>query len=276
MANILSIEKQVTCIGALAEGQSMCAISRLTGVHGDTIGRLAMRVGNACGKIMDEKMQGITCSKIQMDEIWGFIGKKQKNLKPSDEVNGLGDVWTFVAIDADTRMVPAYRVGKRDSYNANCFVEDLAGRIDGKRVQISTDALAAYTDAIERGFGANADYGQIVKTYGATDAEGRRRYSPAEIVTITRKVISGEPAQQDISTSYVERQNLTMRMHMRRLTRLTNAFSKKLENFKAAVSLHFAYYNFVRMHKSLRCTPAMAGGVTDTVWSVRDLVEAAA
>ena len=276
MANILPIEKQVACIGALAEGQSMCAISRLTGIHGDTIGRLALRVGNACAEIMDEKMHGITCSKIQMDEIWGFIGKKQKNLKPSDEAKGLGDVWTFVAIDADTRMVPAYRVGKRDAYTANCFVEDLAARLDGERVQISTDALAAYTDAIERGFGSEADYGQIVKTYGATDMEGRRRYSPAEIVHITRKVVSGKPDQNHISTSYVERQNLTMRMHMRRLTRLTNAFSKKLENFKSAVSLHFAYYNFVRMHKSLRCTPAMAGGVTNTIWSIRDLVEAAA
>lgn len=276
MANILSLEKQITCIGGLAEGQSIRAIERLTGVHQDTICRLGVRVGNACGKIMDEKMQGLSCSKVQLDEIWGFIGKKQKNILPGDAAKGLGDVWTFVAVDADTRMVPAYRVGKRDSYNANCFVEDLASRLDGERVQVSTDALAAYTEAIERGFGANADYGQIVKTYGATDVEGRRRYSPPEIVNITRKVVSGEPVQADISTSYVERQNLTMRMHMRRLTRLTNAFSKKLDNFKAAVSLHFAYYNFVRIHKSLRCTPAMAGGVTNTVWSIRDLVEAAA
>ena len=195
-----------------------------------------------------------------MDEIWGFIGKKQKNLRPGDEAKGLGDAWTFVAIDAETRMVPAYRVGKRDSYNANCFVEDLAARLDSERVQVSTDAFAAYTEAIERGFGCEADYGQIVKTYGATDVEGQRRYSPAEIVHIKRKVVSGNPDPKLISTSYIERQNLTMRMHMRRLTRLTNAFSKKLDNFKSAVSLHFAYYNFVRVHKSLRMTPAMAGG----------------
>ena len=276
MANILPIEKQITCIGALAEGQSIRSIERLTGVNQNTIMSLGVRVGNACARIMDEKMTGLACSKIQMDEIWGFIGKKQANLKPGDAAKGLGDVWTFVAIDADTRMVPAFRVGKRDSYNANCFVEDLAARLDGERVQISTDGLAAYVDAIERGFGSEADYGQIVKTYGHSENEGQRRYSAPEIVTIKRKVISGEPAQQHISTSYIERQNLTMRMHMRRLTRLTNAFSKKLENFKAAVSLHFAYYNFVRMHKSLRCTPAMAGGVTDTIWTVRDLVEAAA
>ena len=275
MANILSQDKQVAVIGGLAEGQSIRAIERLTGIHQDTICRLGVRVGNACAKIMDEKMMGLGCSTIQMDEIWGFIGKKQKNLRDGDAEKGLGDVWTFVAIDAETRMVPAYRVGKRDSYNANCFVEDLAERLDGQRVHVSTDALAAYTDAIERGFGCDADYGQIVKTYGATDVQGQRRYSPAEIVNITRKIISGNPDPRLISTSYVERQNLTMRMHMRRLTRLTNAFSKKLDNFKSAVSLHFAYYNFVRVHKSLRMTPAMAGGVTDTIWSIRDLVEAA-
>lgn len=275
MANNLSREKQITCIGGLVEGQSIRAIERLTGVHQDTICRLGVRVGDACGRIMDEKMTGLSCSTVQLDEIWGFIGKKQKNLKPGDAENGLGDAWTFVAIDAETRMVPAYRVGKRDGYNANCFVEDLASRLDSERVQISTDALAAYTDAVERGFGAKADYGQIVKTYGPSDVQAQRRYSPAEIVNITRKIISGNPEPKLISTSYVERQNLKMRMHMRRLTRLTNAFSKKLENFKAAVSLHFAYYNFVRIHKSLRCTPAMAGGVTNSIWSIGDLVDAA-
>ena len=275
MANILPREKQISVIGALAEGQSIRAIERLTGIHQDTICRLGRRVGEACTKIMQEKMTGLACSKIQMDEIWGFIGKKQANLKPGDAAKGLGDVWTFVAIDADTRMVPAFHVGKRDSYNANCFVEDLAARLDSERVQVSTDALAAYTGAIERGFGANADYGQIVKTYGASEIAGQRRYSPPEIVSIKRRVVSGNPDVNEISTSYVERQNLTMRMHMRRLTRLTNAFSKKLENFKAAVGLHFGYYNFVRVHKSLRCTPAMAGGVTDAVWSIGDLVDAA-
>jgi IS1 family transposase len=275
MANILPREKQILCIGALAEGQSIRAIERLTGIHQDTICRLGVRVGNACERIMDEQMRGLGCSTIQMDEIWGFIGKKQKNLRPGDEKRGLGDAWTFVAIDAETRMVPAYRVGKRDSYTANTFVADLASRLDRERVQISTDALAAYTDAIERGFGCEADYGQIVKTYGITDVQAQRRYSPAELVRITRKIVSGNPLPKLISTSYVERQNLTMRMHMRRLTRLTNAFSKKLENFKSAVSLHFAYYNFVRVHKSLRMTPAMAGGVTNTIWSIGDLVDAA-
>lgn len=275
MANILPIEKQIAVIGALAEGQSIRAIERLTGIHQDTICRLGVRVGNACAKIMDEHMRGLSCNKVQMDEIWGFIGKKQKNLRPGDASKGLGDVWTFVAIDAETRMVPCYFVGKRDAYSANTFVEDLAGRLDSQRVQVSSDALAAYVDAVERGFGSEADYGQIVKFYGNTDIQGQRRYSPAEILHIKRNVISGNPDEKSISTSYVERQNLTMRMHMRRLTRLTNAFSKKLENFKAAVGLHFAYYNFVRMHKTLRMTPAMAGGVTDHIWSIRDLVEAA-
>lgn len=274
MANILPFEKQVAVIGALAEGQSMRAIERLTGIHCDTICRLGVRVGNACEKIMDEQMKNLNCTTIQADEIWGFVGKKQKNLRPGDARRGLGDVWTFVAIDAETRMVPAYRVGKRDSYTANCFVEDLAGRLND-RVQISTDGLAAYVEAIERGFGANVDYGQIVKTYGASDIEAQRRYSPPQIVSIKRHVIAGNPVNDLISTSYIERQNLTMRMHMRRLTRLTNAFSKKLDNFKSAVSLHFAYYNFVRFHKTLRMTPAMAGGVTDHVWTIADLVEAA-
>lgn len=275
MANILPIEKKITVIGALAEGQSIRAVERLTGIHQDTISRLAIRVGTAGAKIMDEQMRNLTCQKVQLDEIWGFIGKKQKNLRPGDAGRGLGDVWTFVSIDAATRMVPNYFVGKRDSYSANCFVADLAARLDNDRVQVSTDALAAYTDAIERGFGADADYGQIVKTFGHEDIEGQRRYSPPEIVRIRKGVVSGRPEWKHISTSYIERQNLTMRMHMRRLTRLTNAFSKKLDNFTAAVGLHFAYYNFVRLHKSLRMTPAMAGGVTDRIWTIRDLVEAA-
>lgn len=273
MANILSREKQIAAIGALVEGSSIRAIERLTGIHGDTIGRLAVRVGNACAKIMDEQMRGLSCSKIQCDEIWGFVAKKQKNLRPGDAAKGLGDVWTFVAIDAETRMVPSFLVGKRDAYTANCFMSDLAGRLNG-RVQISTDALAAYVDAIERGFGCEADHGQIVKTFVSSELDARR-YSPPEILHVKRNVISGNPDPKSISTSYVERQNLTMRMHMRRLTRLTNAFSKKLENFKAAVALHFAYYNFVRIHKSLRMTPAMAAGVTQSVWTIGDLVDAA-
>ncbi len=274
MANILPFEKQVTVVSALAEGSSIRSIERQTGVNRNTIMSLGNRVGKACERIMDEKMRGLTCSQIQCDEIWGFVGKKQKNVRPNENRYQVGDVWTFVAVDAATRMVPSYFIGKRDSYSAQCFVSDLAARLDSERVQVSTDALAAYADAIERGFGASADYGQIVKTFTCSELDARR-YSPPEILHVTRNVIFGNPDFRKISTSYVERQNLTMRMHMRRLTRLTNAFSKKMENFKAAVALHFAYYNFVRLHKSLRMTPAMAGGVTDHIWEVADPVERA-
>jgi len=184
-------------------------------------------------------------------------------------------VWTFVAIDVDSRMVPAFMVGKRDSYTANSFVEDLACRVNG-RPQISTDALKAYKEAVERGFGANVDYGQVIKIYKDVQLSGQRTYSPPVCIGAERHVIAGNPDRDEISTSYVERQNLTIRMHMRRLTRLTNGFSKKFENFRAAAGLHFGYYNFVRVHKSLRMTPAMAGGVTDHIWTVPELIEAAA
>jgi IS1 family transposase len=275
MANILAKEKQIVVINALAEGSSIRSIERMTGVNQNTIMSLGKRVGKACEKIMDEKMRNLSCSKIQMDEIWGFVGKKQRNLKIGDDRREVGDVWTFISVDADSRMVPNYFIGKRSAYSANCFVADLAARLNSDRVQVSSDALSAYVEAVERGFGSDANYGQIVKTYSHTDLAEQRRYSPPEILMIKRTIISGSPEMKSISTSYVERQNLTMRMHMRRLTRLTNAFSKKMDSFKYAVALHFAYYNFVRMHKSLRMTPAMAGGVTDTIWTVADLIERA-
>jgi IS1 family transposase len=187
----------------------------------------------------------------------------------------VGSVWTFCAIDADTKLVPAFKVGDRDAATANAFLEDVAERMTG-RVQISTDGLAAYKEAIERSFGADADYAQIIKTYGQTELENNRRYSQPDFVGSEKKVISGRPNYDLISTSYIERLNATTRLHMRRLTRLTLAFSKKRENFEAAVGLHFAYYNFVKRHNTLRCTPAMAAGVTPTFWSVGDLVEATA
>lgn len=274
MANNLSTEKQTAVIGALAEGNSIRSIERMTGIHRDTIMRLGIRVGNGCAAIMDSRMRNLECRLIQMDEIWGFVGKKQRQASPEDRANGLGDVWTFVAIDVESRMVPAYLVGNRDGYNADTFVEDLASRLNA-RPQISSDAMSAYVDAVERGFGANADYGQLVKIYAAVELAEQRRYSPAQLIDVRKVIVAGNPDPDLISTSYVERQNLTMRMHMRRLTRLTNGFSKKRENFRAAVALHFGYYNFVRLHKSLRMTPAMAGGVTDHIWTVPELVEAA-
>ena len=274
MSYILSPEKQTAVITALAEGNSIRSIERMTGIHRDTVMRLGVRMGEGCAAVMDSKMQNLNCNLIQMDEIWGFVGKKQKNASNAEQFAGLGDVWTWVAIDVESRMVPSYLVGKRDGYHADTFVSDLASRLNN-RPQISSDGLAAYPDAVERGFGAEVDYGQVVKVYGAANVADQRRYSPAKLVSVTKKAVAGNPDAALISTSYIERQNLTMRMHMRRLTRLTNGFSKKIENFRAAVGLHFGYYNFVRVHKSLRCTPAMAGGVTDHIWTVPELMEAA-
>jgi len=275
MANILPREKQITAISALAEGSSIRSVERMTGIHRDTIMRLGVRVGEACQKFMDEKLRDLACRRIQVDEIWGFIGKKQAQTRPGEARKGLGDVWTFVAIDRDTKLVPSFVVGKRDRYTAHVFMEDLSARMKN-RIQLSSDAMGAYMEAVEAGFGVEVDYGQIVKTYESPEVIEQRRYSPPEVVSVDRSVITGDPRRADISTSHVERQNLTMRMHMRRLTRLTNAFSKKLENFKAAAALHFGYYNLVKTHSSIRCTPAMAAGVLPSAMSVGDLVEMAA
>jgi len=272
MANILKKDKQVTAIGALAEGTAIRSIERQTGIHRDTIMRLGVRVGNACEKMMREKMHDLDCRCLQLDEIWGFVGKKKKNTSLEDEAMGFGDAWTFVAIDSETKLVPCFKVGKRDSATANAFVTELAARMKN-RVQISSDSLATYVDAIEQGFGSDVDYGQIVKAFSSTDGTLQGKYSPPQIVGVRKTIIVGNPSNVDISTSYIERQNLTMRMHCRRLTRLTNAFSKKLDNFKAAIALHFAYYNFVKVHGSLRMTPAMAAGVVPNLWTVSDLID---
>jgi IS1 family transposase len=274
MANILATEKKVTAISLLAEGSSIRSIERITGVHGDTISRLAVRVGNACAAIMDEKMRNLTCRNLECDEIWGFIGKKKKNLRRGDRSKGFGDIWTFIALDADTKLIPAYLVGYRDSYHAKRFMSDLSERVIN-RVQISTDALTAYPDAVERAFGSEVDYGSILKTYSVSNLnkDAASRYSPAEVVKTERNVINGAPDIDLISTSHVEKQNHTLRMHCRRLTRLTNAFSKKRENFEAAVSLSFAYYNFCKTHRAIRMTPAQAANVESSAWTVAELVE---
>jgi IS1 family transposase len=274
MANVLNTDKQIAIVAALSEGSSIRSIERMTGVHRDTIMRLGVKVGQGCTALMDAKMRNLSCDRLEMDEIWGFVGKKERHVKPEDP-SDVGSVWTFCAIDADTKLVPAFRVGDRDAATANAFLADVAGRMTG-RVQISTDGLKAYEEAIERSFGGDADYGQIIKTYGHESVEGQRRYSQPEFVSSEKKVVAGRPDMDLISTSYIERLNATTRLHMRRLTRLTLAFSKKRENFEAAVGLHFAYYNFVKRHNTLRCTPAMAAGVTKTFWSVGELMEAAA
>jgi IS1 family transposase len=274
MANILDKGKQIAVIGALAEGSAIRQIERMTGVHRDTIMRLGVKIGQSCAALLNAKMRDLTCHHLQFDEIWGFIGKKEKHVRPSDSPD-YGDVWTFCAIDADSKVVPTFRVGKRNAATANAFVEDVSSRLRN-RVQISSDALRAYVDAVELSFGADVDFAQIIKTYEVDDnSTPERKYSPSEVVSVEKRRISGYPDMRLASTSYVERLNGTTRLHMRRLTRLTYAFSKKLENFKAAVALHFAYYNFVKNHKSLRCTPAMAAGIERDFWSVENLVDAA-
>lgn len=271
MANQLKTELKIQATAMLCEGNSIRSIERMTGVHRDTIMRLGVRMGEGCQAMMDEKLRNLKSRVIEVDEVWGFVGMKQRTAARNKAGRDMGDVWTWVALDAETKLVPTFAVGDRSQYMANCFMEDLAARLT-HRVQISSDALRAYNGAIERAFGAEVDYGSIIKTFSHTALEEQRRYSPPEVVSVKRVVVAGAPDVDLISTSYVEKQNHTLRMHCRRLSRLTNAFSKKLENFKAAVALHYAYYNFVKVHRSIRCTPAMEAGVTNTAWSVGDLV----
>jgi len=271
MANILKTEKNIAVVAALAEGSSIRAIERITGVNQNTIMSLGLRVGSGCARIMDEKMRGLDCRNIEVDEIWGFIGAKRKN---AERAGAYGDVWTFIALDSDSKLIPAHIVGKRHMYHARAFMDDLASRLK-YRIQLSSDSLSAYEGAVERGFGCDIDYGQIVKTYSVTDLTNTTagKYSPAEVVKTEKTVITGMPDVTRICTSHIEKQNHTLRMHCRRLTRLTNGFSKKLENFKAAVALNFAYYNFCKLHRAIRCTPAMEAGVESSQWTVAELVE---
>jgi len=261
MANVLPKHKQIAVIAALAEGSSLRALTRITGIHRTTVMNLALRVGQGCARLLDEKMRDLTCHYLQFDEVWGFIGKKEKHVAPTDD-RTLGDVWTFCAIDAETKLVPAFKVGKRDAKTANAFVSDIASRLKN-RPQISTDGLRCYVEAVEQSFGMDVDYGMIIKNYDAEVGHHHqeRRYSAPEIVFAEKHHVVGRPNMDLVSTSYVERLNATTRLHMRRLTRLTHAFSKKLENFEAAVALHFAYYNLVRTHGSLKMTPAMMAGI---------------
>jgi IS1 family transposase len=268
--NMLSREKQEMAIGALIEGSSIRSVERMTGIHRDTIMRLMLKVGKNCEILLDEAMRDLPCKYLELDEIWCYVGKKQRHLKKTDDHLALGDQWVFVAIDAESKLIPSYKIGKRDLPTASDFLADLSGRMSN-RVQLSSDSLSAYVEAVEQSFGAGVDYGQVVKTYEG-DIIGPGRYSPPKVIAADRFVISGQPRVERISTSYVERNNLTMRMQMRRFTRLTNAFSKKLENLKAAVALHFAHYNFCRIHSSLRVTPAMEAGVLRSPWTIGDLI----
>lgn len=235
--------------------------------------RLGVKVGQGCTALMDETMRNLPRQRLEMDEIWGYVGKKENHRKRDDNPE-CGNVWTWCVIDADTKLVPTFKVGDRKRNTAHEFVKDVASRM-AYRVQISTDGLGDYVSAIEDSFGADADYAQIIKTYGH-EVSADNRYSQPEVIGIEKKIVSGNPNVALISTSYVERLNATTRLHMRRHTRLTLAFSGKRENFTAAVGLHFAYYNFVRRHNTIRCTPAMAAGVASTFWTVGDLLEATA
>lgn len=274
--NHLSKDKQIAVTAALAEGNSIRSIERMTGVHRDTIMRLGVRVGQGCARLLDERMRGLDCKRIELDEIWGFIGKKIRNVTEFDDPT-FGDVWTYCAIDAETKLVPAYKVAsKRNMPNTVEFIADLKARLNN-RIQLSSDAMNAYADAIDIVFGREIDYGQVVKSYGSEDGKysnPERKYSPSRITASEKVWMMGKPNPRYISTSYVERLNASTRLHVKRLNRLTLAFSKKLENFEAAVALNFASHNFVKTHRTIRMTSAMAAGVENNFWSYGDLVEA--
>ncbi len=270
--NKLSSEKRTAIVAALVEGNSIRATCRMTGAAKNTVTKLVTDLGVVCSIYQDAAMHNLTCQRIQCDEIWSFVGSKQKNVKPEKRGEGWGDVWTWVALDADTKLVPTYRIGGRDLSEATAFMTDLAGRLSN-RPQITTDGHLPYRLAVAGAFGGDADYAQLVKIYGSDQSpKPERRYSPAVCLDAIPKRVSGSPDPDHISTSYIERQNLTMRMGMRRYTRLTNAFSKKVENLAAAVSLHFMHYNFCRVHKTLGTTPAVAARVTDHVWKLDELI----
>jgi IS1 family transposase len=268
--NRLTLKARAQILGLMVEGMSIRAISRVTGASKNTIAKLLADVGTACSKYQDEHLRKLTCKRLQLDEIWSFVGMKQAQV-PAELKNtpGIGDTWTWVALDADTKLVASYMVGDRSATAARLFVRDLAGRL-ANPVQITSDGHRAYIDAVHQAFGP-VDYAMLVKIYGEDAAEGQRRYSPSVVTGIKKDVIFGEPDLAHVSTSYVERQNLSMRMGMRRFTRLTNAFSKKIENHIHAISLYFMHYNFARIHQTLRVTPAMEAGVSDHVWSLEEI-----
>lgn len=270
--NKLSIQEQVRVVACLVEGNSLRATVRMTGIHRTTIQKLLVDLGGACSEYQDKAFRGLGCRRLQCDEIWAFVGCKQKNVHTTQHMrNGWGDVWTWTALDAETKLVPCWYVGTRDGGAAYHFIHDLAGRL-ANRVQLTTDGHKAYLEAIEDAFGSEIDYAMLNKIYGKAPEGAEVRYSPAVCMGAKKAVISGMPDYAHISTSFTERQNLTMRMSMRRFTRLTNGFSKKVENHEAAVALHFMYYNFARVHQTLRVTPAMEAGVSDHVWTLEEIV----
>jgi IS1 family transposase len=271
--NVLPIEKQIQIINALVEGNSIRSTARMVGVEHKTVIRILLRVGAKCERLLDEKMRNIRSRFVQVDEIHGYVGVRQKNLDPTrhDEFT-MGEQYVFVAMDSETKLVPSFLVGKRNASNAYALMKDLESRL-ANRIQLTTDGFRPYINAVDDTFGVNVDYAMLVKVYTGDESQ-RERYAPSEIVEAVPIPVMGNPKLAKISTSHIERQNLTIRMQLRRFTRLTNAFSKKLANMKAALSLHFAWYNFCRVHTSLRVTPAMAANITERIWDLDELIAA--
>jgi IS1 family transposase len=273
--NKLPVAKRAQILAMLCEGTSMRAISRLADVSINTVSKLLVDAGKVCAQIHDEDVRGVTAKRVQVDEIWSFTYAKNKNVtdKIAESVEGAGDTWTWTGIDAASKLIISWLVGGRGLEYAHPFISDLRSRL-ANRVQLTSDGHKSYLEAVEDAFGADVDYAQLVKIYGSTSQEEQRRYSPVECTGSVPHVITGDPDPKHISTSFAERQNLTMRMHMRRFTRLTNGFSKKLENHIHMVAVYAVFYNFTKVHKTLRVTPAMEAGLTDRVWSMTEIVEA--
>jgi transposase-like protein/IS1 family transposase len=265
-------EVAAKALAMMLEGMSVRAISRITGLHKDTVLALMLTAAKNADRAM-ALIQNVRVAHVQCDEIWTFVGKKQRAIRKSDSPD-LGDQWVFVAIDADTKLIPAFTVGKRCKETTLRFLGDLHTRLTGDRFQLTTDGFVFYERAVENIFGGNVDFAQLIKLYGDYGQHGQERYSPSPITEVISKVRDGRPDPKHISTSYIERSNLSLRMHIRRFARLTNAYSKKLDNLKAAVTLWFAFYNFCRVHATLRVTPAMQAGLTDHVWTVTELLAA--
>ncbi len=274
MVSMNRLDSATRCrvVAALVEGNSIRSTVRMTGVAKNTIQKLLLELGAACSAFQDRTLRDLPCKRIQMDECWAFCYAKAKNVTPDIAAKNpyAGDVWTWAAIDADSKLIPCWIIGPRDGVTARLFVSDLAGRLSD-RIQLTSDGLNVYLQAVERAFRGDVDYAQLVKIYGES-SDGQKRYSPAECIGCEKHAVVGYPDPEHVSTSYIERANLTMRMGMRRFTRLTNGFSKKIENHSAAVALHMMHYNFVRIHSTLRTTPAMAAGVTTKLWEIADIV----
>jgi IS1 family transposase len=274
--NRLSIQDRTQILSLLVEGNSLRSITRITGKSINTVTKLLVDVGTACDLYQNETFRNLPCMRVQVDEIWSFCGMKEKNVPPMRRGEfGKGDVWTWVALDAETKLVPSWLIGTRGYRYARLFIDDLVGRM-ANRIQLTSDGHKAYLVAVEKSFGADVDYAMLVKLYGNLQGEGNdRRYSAGERCGAIKGVVCGDSDEKHISTSFVERQNLTMRMGMRRFTRLTNGFSKKVENHACAVALHYMHYNFGRIHKTLPVTPAMEAKVSDHVWSLEEIARLA-